>query len=75
MGWNNKMFEAEQRIIEEKIRKYCTHKSLPEMDIQWVWIPFNGQWGISTSFFKLAAKSFGSEKGNTSQKATEIAKE
>jgi arginyl-tRNA synthetase len=74
MGWNNKMFEAEQRIIEEKIRKYCTHKSLPEMDIQWVWIPFNGQWGISTSFFKLAAKSFGSEKGNTSQKATEIAK-
>lgn len=43
------------------------------MEIRWAWIPFNGQWGISTSFFQLAAKSFGAEKGNVAQKANEIA--
>ena len=46
---------------------------LPEMEIRWAWIPFNGQWGISTSFFQLASKSFGADKGNVAQRAREIA--
>lgn len=67
------MYEAEQKIIEAKIADYCAAHSLPAPEIRWAWIPFSGQWGISTSFFQLAAKSFGEKKGNTAQKAQEIA--
>lgn len=69
------MYEAEQKIIEAKIADYCAAHSLPEPEIRWAWIPFSGQWGISTSFFQLAAKSFGEIKGNTAQKAQEIAED
>ncbi len=67
------MFELEQKSIEEKIQLILKSNQLPEMDIKWAWIPFNGQWGIATSFFQLAAKTFGSEKGNVGLKAKEIA--
>ncbi|MDO9120529.1 MAG: hypothetical protein Q7U31_02000, partial [Anaerolineaceae bacterium] len=67
------MFEKEQNFIEDQISQYLKDNNLPEMEIRWAWIPFNGQWGIATSFFQLAAKSFGSEKGNVAQKANEIA--
>ena len=67
------MFELEQKHIEEKIQLILQNNHLPEMDIKWAWIPFNGQWGIATSFFQLAAKSFGTEKGNVGQRAKEIA--
>ena len=67
------MFELEQALIEEKINQYLRTTNLPEMEIRWAWIPFNGQWGISTSFFQLAAKTFAGEKGNVAQRATEIA--
>ncbi|MDP3721096.1 MAG: arginine--tRNA ligase, partial [Anaerolineaceae bacterium] len=67
------MFEKEQNFIADQISQYLKDNNLPEMDIRWAWIPFNGQWGIATSFFQLAAKSFGSEKGNVAQKANEIA--
>jgi len=51
------MFETEQKAVEEKIRAYAISSGLPEMGgIQWSPIPFNGQWGISTSFFQLAAQ-------------------
>jgi len=66
------MFEAEQHTIEAQITAYLKLHQLPEMEFKWSWIPFNGEWGISLSFFQLAAKSFGSEKGNVAQKAREI---
>ena len=51
------MFGAEQQAIEEKIRAYCAEQGLPEPDeIKWSPIPFAGDWGLSTSFFQLAAK-------------------
>jgi len=69
------MFEAEQKIIESAILDYCTDKDLPIVETKWAWIPFNGQWGISTSFFQLAARSFGQTRGNVPQRANEIALE
>ena len=67
------MFEQEQRIIEKQITQYLALHQLPEMEFKWSWIPFNGQWGISLSFFQLASRSFKGEKGNVAQKAAEIA--
>ncbi|MHB8819803.1 MAG: hypothetical protein ACYC7M_12180, partial [Bellilinea sp.] len=49
------MFEAEQRQIEEKISAFCAANELPNVPLQWKWIPFSGHWGISTAFFQLAA--------------------
>jgi arginyl-tRNA synthetase len=69
------MFEAEQTKVEEKIRKYCGENNFPEPEFRWSWIPFSGQWGISLSFFQLAAKSFGAEKGNVNDRALKITKD
>jgi arginyl-tRNA synthetase len=69
------MFETEQKNIEAIIQRYCREHSYPEAEIKWTWIPFNGQWGISLSFFQLAARSFGAEKGNVGEKAKQIALE
>jgi len=68
------MFEQEQSLITEKIREFLKNKNYPDTEIRWSWIPFNGEWGIATSFFQLAASSFGAEKGNVAQRANEIAK-
>ena len=68
------MFEKELALLSEKIEKILIEKDLPECEVRWSWIPFNGEWGIATSFFQLAAKSFGSEKGNVGQRAAEIAR-
>ncbi len=67
------MFELEQSIIEKEIQAILKANNLPDMEVRWSFIPFNGQWGIATSFFQLASKSFGSEKGNVAQRAKEIA--
>ena len=67
------MFETEQKKIEEEIHTYCRENDLPVMDIKWAWIPFNGQWGISTSFFQIASASFGEIRGNVGARAAEIA--
>lgn len=67
------MFEAEQKNVETLIQEYCKASNLPVSEIKWTWIPFNGQWGISTSFFQLAAQSFGKERGNVARRAHEIA--
>jgi arginyl-tRNA synthetase len=69
------MFEVEQKAVESKINSYCLKNQYPVTEIKWAWIPFSGQWGISTSFFQLAAKSFGGEKGNVAQRAQKIATE
>jgi len=66
------MFDIEQKLIENQITAYLELHLLPEMEFKWSWIPFNGEWGMSLSFFQLAAKSFGQQKGNVGQKAKEI---
>ncbi len=69
------MFDVEQRSIENQITTYLELHHLPVMEFKWSWIPFNGEWGMSLSFFQLAAKSFGQLKGNVGQKAREISEE
>ena len=50
------MFEAEQIAVEAKIRDFLLAQEIPVPDkIQWNPIPFAGDWGISASFFQLAA--------------------
>ncbi len=74
------MFQAEQKLVETQIRTYCRAHDLPsEEEIQWSPIPFSGEWGISTSFFQLAARQARREKErsgqslNVGQLASEIA--
>ena len=51
------MFQSEQKTLENKIFQYCSDNNLPQPgEINWKPIPFDGQWGISTSFFQLAAQ-------------------
>jgi arginyl-tRNA synthetase len=50
------MFDAERNIIEAQIQTYCAENGLPDPGpLQWNPVPFAGEWGISTSFFQLAA--------------------
>jgi arginyl-tRNA synthetase len=50
------MFQTEQQALAIKIRSFCTENNLPEPGtITWTPIPFSGTWGMSTSFFQLAA--------------------
>lgn len=69
------MFEREQQAIEALIRDYCAENRLPDPgELQWNPLPFAGEWGISTSFFQLAAKEARSgAKVNVPQRAQEIA--
>jgi arginyl-tRNA synthetase len=71
------MFETEQQTVEANIRTYCAQNGLPEPGaLQWTAIPFSGDWGISTSFFQLAALEArsGLSKGQpVPQRAQEIA--
>ncbi len=69
------MFENEQKTIEEKIRTFLAEQGLPEFDLQWSWIPFGGHWGISTSFFQVAAQEarLTGVKVNVGQRAQQIA--
>lgn len=69
------MFGSEQRLLEEKIREYCRQEGLPQPNLLWTWIPFSGEWGISTSFFQLAADEARQKgvKTNVPQRAQEIA--
>ena len=50
------MFDQERTQLEKKIRGVLTENqiSIPET-FKWSDIPFSGEWGISTSFFQLAA--------------------
>ncbi|GIV64995.1 MAG: arginine--tRNA ligase [Bellilinea sp.] len=68
------MFEREQQAITEKIKAFCQENQLPEVDFQWKWIPFSGHWGISTSFFQLAAlEARQGKKINVNARAAELA--
>jgi arginyl-tRNA synthetase len=74
------MFEREQQSVEAHILKYCAENGLPPVEeVAWIPIPFVGEWGISTSFFKLAAlegrliKERTGKGVNVQQRAQEIA--
>ncbi len=69
------MFELEQKRIEDQIRAFCVDSGLPEPKLQWTWIPFSGHWGISTSFFQLAAQEAREtgKGGNVGERAQAIA--
>ncbi len=49
------MFEKEQISIAEKINAYLAASDIPQVELKWMPIPFSGEWGISTSFFAVAA--------------------
>jgi arginyl-tRNA synthetase len=62
------MFEDQQQGISTKIKAYCAENQLPQTgDISWNPIPFAGEWGISTSFFQLAAQESRELKKATGQ--------
>ncbi len=68
------MFEVEQRQIEKKINAFCAANDLPDALIQWKWIPFSGHWGLSTTFFQLAAREARQgKKINVNERAQELA--
>jgi len=69
------MFETEQKQVEQKILAYCKENGLPAPNLSWGWIPFDGHWGISTSFFQLASQAAreAGQKVNVAQKANELA--
>lgn len=68
------MFEREQQAITQKIKAFCRENQLPEVEFQWKWIPFSGHWGISTSFFQLAAlEARQGKKVNVNSRAAELA--
>ena len=50
------MFSAERQAVETQIRAFCAENDLPEPVLQWSPVPSAGEWGISTSFFQLAAQ-------------------
>jgi len=49
------MFLQEQEKIEKHIHAFCLEKGIPLTELKWTYIPFSGEWGISTSFFQTAA--------------------
>lgn len=73
------MNDAELKAAEALIQTYCREAGLPDPGIvQWTPIPFAGEWGVSTSFFQLAAlearqASAGEKRPPVPQRAQEIA--
>lgn len=69
------MFEQDQREIADEIRSICKQYGIPHPgEIKWNRIPFSGKWGISTSFFQVAAEEARSGKQvNVPARAQEIA--
>ena len=49
------MFEQVQETITRQISAFLTQEGIPAAPIDWKWIPFAGQWGITTSFFQTAS--------------------
>ena len=69
------MFEKYQTEIENQIIDILLKNDIPTLELEWKSIPFEGQWGLSTSFFQTASlesKRLG-QKTNIQQRAQEIA--
>jgi arginyl-tRNA synthetase len=72
------MFDAERQAIEEHIYQYCAENGLPRSEtLLWTPLHFAGGWGISTSFFQLAASEAranpSKDRAPVPQRAQEIA--
>lgn len=69
------MFNAEQNKIEKLIKEFLEKNDLPKIEkLKWTAIPFSGEWGISTSFFEIAAlEARSGKKVIVPQRAQEIA--
>ena len=69
------MFRNEQLQVESGIQKILEDHNIPiPDDYGWAPVPFSGEWGIATSFFKTAAQEAKSGKvKNVPQRAEEIA--
>lgn len=60
------MFETERQAVQDRIKAFCTQNNLPDPSgLIWSPIPFAGKWGISTSFFQLAAQEARLNKGKS----------
>ncbi len=71
------MFIKEQDTIEKEIRKFLQINQIPDIEkFKWTAIPFSGEWGISTSFFEIAAlEARSGKKVIVPVRAQEIAKQ
>ncbi|MEN8172003.1 MAG: arginine--tRNA ligase [Chloroflexota bacterium] len=69
------MFDFERQAITDQIKAYCIDQAIPLPEtLKWSSIPFNGEWGISTSFFQAAAgEARSGKKVIVPQRAQEIA--
>ena len=69
------MFQKEKQDLEGQIQIILQEAGIPVPDdLGWAPIPFSGEWGIATSFFKVAALEAKSGKvKNVPQRAEEIA--
>lgn len=69
------MFELEKKHLETQIKDFLIQHEVPlPEDLAWTPIPFSGEWGMATSFFKLAAQEArAGKKINVGQRAQEIA--
>jgi len=72
------MFQEIQKTIETSLRQFCEDKGIPFVPLQWKPIPFAGEWGISTSFFQIAAEEARAGRGSgkpVPQRAQELAEQ
>lgn len=71
------MFESEQKEAEQQIYLYLKERDIPAPEtFQWGNVPFEGEWGMSTSLFQTAALEARSGKRvNVPERAQEIAQE
>jgi arginyl-tRNA synthetase len=69
------MFDQERLTAEARIRAHLAENGVPApTEFLWVPVPFSGEWGISTSFFSVAAQEARSgKKIVVPQRAAEIA--
>ena len=68
------MFEPYKNQIEDQILTILKKAGIEAETLSWSVIPFSGHWGISTSFFQLAAQeSRSGEKISVPQRAAELA--
>jgi arginyl-tRNA synthetase len=69
------MFDQERLAAETHIRAYLADNDIPAPDeFLWVPVPFSGEWGLSTSFFAVAAlEARSGKKVVVPQRAAEIA--
>lgn len=68
------LFTQERLLLDSQIQKLLIEKDIPAEKLEWKGIPFSGHWGISTSFFQIAAiEARQGKKLNVAQRAQEIA--